>query len=99
MILEIATIKIKAGTNQAFEDAVNSAIPLFKSAKGARTMNLRHCLEEPETYMLFVEWETLEDHTEHFRGSNDFQKWRGLIGEYLAGTPHAVHYNMVVDGF
>ncbi len=99
MLLEIATIKIKAGTNQAFEEAVTGAIPLFKTAQGCHTMNLRRCLEEPETYLLFVEWETLEDHTEHFRGSDSFQKWRSLIGEYLAETPHAVHYNIVVDGF
>ena len=99
MILEIATIKIKDGTDQAFKTAVEEAVPLFQSARGCQSMNLRRCVEEPNTYLLFVEWETLENHTVDFRESDAFQKWRGLIGDYLAETPSAVHYEIVVQGF
>lgn len=99
MILEIATIKIKPGMDREFEAAVTKAAPIFSAARGCTSMKLRRCLENPETYLLFVEWVTLENHTVDFRESENFQEWRKLIGDCLDGNPEAVHYNVAVEGF
>ena len=48
---------------------------------------------------LVVGWTTLEDHTVHFRGSDDFQAWRGLVGEFFAAPPQVEHMNTVLSGF
>ena len=41
MITEIAQIEVKPGTEVEFEKGVKQAIPIFKRAKGCRSMELR----------------------------------------------------------
>jgi heme-degrading monooxygenase HmoA len=95
MILEMARIRVTAGMEAKFEDGVAAAAPLFRRAKGCRTLSLGRVEEEPGTYLLLVEWETLEDHTVAFRGSDDFQEWRALVGHCFAEAPKVEHLAFV----
>lgn len=99
MITEFAEILIKAGTNQQFEAGVAQAVPLFQRARGCRAMRLEKGIEHPDAYRLVVEWETLEDHEVHFRGSEDFQSWRKLVGDFFAEAPRVYHTELAVSGF
>jgi heme-degrading monooxygenase HmoA len=99
MILEIAQITVKPGTGAEFEAAVAKAKPLFMRAKGCRAMVLRRSIEFPERYQLFIEWETLENHTVDFRGSEDFQAWRGLVSHCFASAPEVEHAEVAYRGF
>ena len=96
MILEMATITVRAGEETAFEAAVGQARPLFARAKGCLGMSLRRGVEAPLTYHLLVEWETLDNHMVDFRGSEDFQAWRALAGPYFSGAPIMIHSDDVV---
>ena len=62
MITEIAQIDVKPGTEAEFEKGVKQAIPIFKRAKGCRSMELRRSIEKPSRYRLFVGWDTVENH-------------------------------------
>ena len=42
-------------------------------------------------------WETLENHTVDFRGSEDFTDWRGLVGQYFASPPEVEHTHTVLS--
>ena len=99
MIFEIAHIQIKPDTHDAFEAAVTQAVPLFQRARGCESMRLERSIENGDAYRLVVGWTTLEDHTVHFRGSEDFQAWRVLVGGYFASAPQVEHMNTVVTGF
>ena len=84
MITEIALIDVKPGMEAEFEAGVKKAAPVFKRAKGCRGLELRRSIEKPARYRLFVEWETIENHTVDFRGSPDFQEWRKLVAHCFA---------------
>jgi heme-degrading monooxygenase HmoA len=99
MILEIAQIDVKAGTEAEFEAGVVKAAPLFKRAKGCSGMALQRSVEKPARYRLFVKWETVENHTVDFRGSADFQEWRKLVAHCFAAPPEVEHVREVVTGF
>jgi heme-degrading monooxygenase HmoA len=99
MILEIAQIEVKPGSEIEFEANVKKATPIFQRAKGCRGMALQHSHENPSRYRLFVKWDTLENHTEDFRGSADFQEWRKLVGHCFASPPEVEHVQEVVKGF
>ena len=73
MITEIAQIDVKPGMEQEFEAGVAKAAPVFKRAKGCHGVALEKSIEKPSRYRLFVQWETVENHTVDFRGSADFQ--------------------------
>ena len=99
MITEIAQIDVKPGTEAEFENGVKNAVPIFKRAKGRRGMELQRSIEKPSRYRLFVKWETVEDHTVHFRGSPDFQEWRKFVGHCFASPPEVEHVAQAVKGF
>ena len=66
MVLEIAQIDIKPGQEAEFEAGVAKAAPYFKRAKGCKAMTLQRSHEKPARYRLFVQWETVENHTRRF---------------------------------
>jgi heme-degrading monooxygenase HmoA len=99
MITEIAQIDVKPGTEAEFENGVKNAVPIFRRAKGCRSMELQRSIERPNRYRLFVGWETLENHTVDFRGSADFQEWRKLVGHCFAAPPEVEHVGQVTRGF
>ena len=98
MFLEIAQIEVKDGMERAFEEGVAKAEPLFRRAKGCGGFELQRSVEHPTRYRLFVRWNTIENHTEDFRGSADFQEWRGLVGHCFASPPQVEHMRVVVGG-
>ena len=87
MITEIAQIDVKPGSEKDFEAAVAKARPLFLRAKGGKGFELHKSIEKPQRYRLMAQWETLENHTVDFRGSEDFTAWRALVGQYFAAPP------------
>ncbi len=99
MILEIAQIEVKPGSEAEFEAGVTKAAPLFQRAKGCHGMELQRSIEFPQRYRLIVKWETLEAHTVDFRGSEDFMAWRSLVGDYFAAPPAVEHTALAVKGF
>jgi heme-degrading monooxygenase HmoA len=99
MVLEAARIRVLDGREAAFEAGVAKAAPLFRRAKGCRSMSLRASEEEPGVYVLMVEWETLEDHTVTFRGSEDFHEWRRLVSDCFAEPPQVEHLRLVARHF
>lgn len=99
MIHEIAHITVKPGMEAAFEQGVAEAAPLFERARGCRGLSLQRGIEQPAHYRLVVAWDTVEDHTVHFRGSEDFQAWRRLVGHCFDGAPVVEHVATVLDPF
>lgn len=89
MFLEIAEITV---TDPAgFEAAVAQAKPHFLAARGCHGLSLHRVVETPDIYRLVVEWETVEDHTVTFRGSEGFQQWRALASPFFAEPPRVTH--------
>jgi heme-degrading monooxygenase HmoA len=99
MITEIAQIDVKPGMESEFEAGVKAATPLFQRAKGCAGMTLQRSHEMPSRYRLFLQWETLENHTVDFRGSADYQEWRKLVSPYFATPPYVEHVTEAMRGF
>lgn len=95
MILEIANIEVKAGQEAGYEAAFNQAKELLKKKKGYISHKLQRCIEEPNRYIVMINWETLEDHTIGFRESPEFLQWRALIGPFFASPPVVEHFELV----
>ena len=99
MVLEVAQIEVKAGSEADFEAGVAKSTDLFKRAKGCTSMRLERSIENPSLYFLVVGWETVENHTVDFRTSPDFQEWRKNVGHCFASPPAVRHTKKAVKGF
>jgi heme-degrading monooxygenase HmoA len=92
MILEHAVLEVVPGQEAAFEEAFATAKTLISAAAGFLSLRLSRCIEEPNRYLLLVEWEQLEDHTIGFRGSTAYQEWRSLLHHFYDPFPTVNHY-------
>jgi quinol monooxygenase YgiN len=99
IVYEIAEIDVRPGEEIAFEAAVVKAAPLFKKAKGCRSLELHRTVERPSTYRLFVGWDSIEDHTVSFRSSAEFVEWRRIASPYFASPPRVEHVTIALTAF
>jgi quinol monooxygenase YgiN len=91
MISEIAQISVNSGQESEFEAGVAKAVPLFLRAKGCHGVRLERSIEHPRRYLLFVAWDSVDDHMVTFRSSDDFQEWRRLVGHCFEKPPEVQH--------
>ena len=96
MILEHAVLDVRAGHEDEFEAAFREATAIISSMPGFRTLRLERGIEVTSRYVLLVEWDRLEDHTEGFRGSPEYQRWRALLHHFYEPFPLVDHYERVV---
>jgi heme-degrading monooxygenase HmoA len=92
MIIERALMAITPGSEADFEAALAKAEDVLAQAKGFHGIRIARGVENPSTYLLLLEWDTVEDHTVSFRESELFAQWRALIGPYFAQAPAVEHY-------
>lgn len=96
MILEVAILDVKPDATAAFEAAFQQAQTIICSMAGYGGHQLQKCLEKENRYVLLVTWETLEDHTEGFRGSEEYQQWKTLLHHFYDPFPTVDHYQLIV---
>lgn len=95
MILESAILDVKAGQTREFEIAFARAQRIIAASRGYISHELRRCIERPNRYLLLVQWQTLEDHTEGFRKSGPYQEWKKLLHHFYDPFPTVEHYEAI----
>ena len=96
MILELADIRIHAGQQAAFDEAIQRGLDeVISKAKGFHGYKVNKGIESPERYVLMIFWDTLENHTVDFRESPAFLKWRSIVGSFFAAPPLVEHFNLL----
>ena len=95
MILELAILNVRRGQAAEFERAFDQAQRIISSMPGYVSHELQRCLEVEDKYVLLVRWRRLEDHTEGFRKSAEYQEWRRLLHHFYDPFPTVEHYASV----
>jgi heme-degrading monooxygenase HmoA len=95
MILEHALLPVRSGREAEFEAAFEQAREIIAGMPGFRSLRLSRCVERRSVYLLLVEWDRLEDHTEGFRGSAEYQDWRRLLHAFYDPFPTVEHFEDV----
>ena len=96
MITEHAVLEVIAGRETEFVEAMERAKALIASSPGFRSLRVERCVERPGCFLLLIEWERLEDHTEGFRGSPAYEKWRAALHQFYDPFPVVEHFEAVV---
>ncbi len=96
MILEAAILDVREGQTEAFEAAFAVALPIIRSMPGFVSHELQRCVETSHRYLFLVRWQTLEDHTEGFRKSVEYQEWKRLLHHFYDPHPTVEHFSSVM---
>jgi heme-degrading monooxygenase HmoA len=92
MILETAILNVRPGEAERFPAAMREARPLIAATPGFASLALRPCLENPNRFLLLVEWESVEAHTVGFRQSDRYARWREMLHHFYDPFPTVEHY-------
>ncbi|WP_225729531.1 MULTISPECIES: antibiotic biosynthesis monooxygenase [unclassified Nocardia] len=95
MIIEHALLPVRPDATADFEAAFAEARHIISAMPGFRGLSLSHCVERPGTYLLLVEWDRLSDHTEGFRGSPEYLRWKELLHHFYDPFPEVWHFDPV----
>lgn len=95
MILEVAVLDVIRGQEKDFEIAFEKAQIIISNMEGYISHQLQNCIETPNRYILLVNWETLEDHIEAFRSSEEYKEWKALLHHFYNPFPTVEHYKTV----
>ena len=98
MILEVARLDVIPGREKEFETAFGEAQKIISSMDGYISHQLQKCIKKNSRYILLVNWQTLEDHTIGFRGSEQYQEWRRMLHHFYDPFPEVEHYTRVYGG-
>ena len=83
------------GREDEFLAAMEQAKALIAASPWFVSLRVERCVERPNGFLLLVEWERLEDHTEGFRGSPAYEQWRGALHHFYDPFPTVEHYDVV----
>jgi heme-degrading monooxygenase HmoA len=98
MILECADIRVPAGKEAEFERAIAQGLAtVLSKSPGYLGHKVQKGIENPQRYLLWVYWNSLEDHTQGFRGSPLFAQWRAIVGPFFAQPPQVEHFGVVLE--
>ena len=95
MIREHALLSVLPGREADFERAFDEARTLISSRPGFRELSLSRSIESPNTYLLLVEWDRLEDHTVGFRQSAEYREWKARLHHFYDPFPVVEHFTRV----
>jgi heme-degrading monooxygenase HmoA len=95
MVLEAAILNVRTGQSAPFEAAFLEAQAIIAATPGYRRHELRRCVETADRYLLLVWWDSLASHTEGFRKSPGYERWRELLHHFYDPFPEVEHYTQV----
>ncbi|BDZ42805.1 antibiotic biosynthesis monooxygenase [Paraoerskovia sediminicola] len=95
MIREHALLTVRPGSEARFEAAFAQARPLIEQQPGFRGLSLSRGVESWSTYLLLVDWESVEAHEEGFRRSPEYDRWRELLHGFYEPFPVVQHFAQV----
>ena len=95
VITEQAALDVIPGREAEFEAAFATAKAIIAASPGFVSLRLLRCIETPNRFLLLVEWDTLEDHTDGFRGSAGYEEWKRLLHHFYDPFPTVEHYSAI----
>lgn len=90
-VIEKAEIPCVEGKEAEFEAQLPKALPILRAAAGCTSVSIGRGVENPSTYLLLVGWDGVEAHTA-FAKTAEFGEFVGLVKDFFAGPPGAVHF-------
>lgn len=94
MVREIAIFRVQDGSEEGFIEAYGGVSDVLEQAEGSHGATLHRGVENPDTFTLIVEWDSVEAHT-NLTQQPEFGRFGEAIAPYLKGRPEVRHVEPV----
>lgn len=89
---EIIRYKVSPEMHAAFEKAYSEAGAYLKQSAFCLGYQLLHGDEEPDNYIVIINWTSKDDHLNKFRNSLEFKSFFQLVRPYYNNIQEMKHY-------
>ena len=94
MIVEYIRYRLKEGRAEDFIAAYARAASSLNASQYCLRYELARCKEEPDVFILRIEWTSTEDHMQGFRKSAEFRSFLPEIRPYIDEIEEMRHYEV-----
>ena len=95
MVIEYIRYKVPATEAEAFERDYASAGAVLATSPHCLRYELSRCVDEPASYVVRIEWDSIEEHMRGFRSSTVFQRFFALVRPYVQQIEEMRHYELL----
>lgn len=95
MVIEIIRYTIDNGQESAFEEAYGQASKYLEESLHCLSYQATRCVEEPNRYIVRIEWDSMDGHLKGFRQSPEFRQFFALVRPYFNSIDEMQHYQEV----
>lgn len=92
MIVEYIRYSIPETQSAEFERSYAEAATSLKDSAHCLGYELSCCLDDPSSYILRIEWDSVEGHMQGFRNSPEFRRFFAAIRPYVNQITEMRHY-------
>jgi quinol monooxygenase YgiN len=95
--VEIIRYTITADQHSSFEEAYKKAGKLLEESAFCLAYQLIHGEEEPDHYIVIIDWKSTQDHMNGFRQSPQFMPFFTLVKPFYNNIEEMKHYKPVFE--
>ncbi len=94
MVIEYIRYRIDGAQHRAFLDAYRSAGEELNAAPNCIRHEISQGVEEPDNFIVRIEWDSIEGHEGGFRRGPQFASFLAKVKPYLAHILEMKHYRL-----
>jgi len=94
MIVEYIRYKIENPNHNSFIEAYQKAAKYLDSSPYCLGYELTNCEENPDNFILRIEWTSTQDHLNGFRKSEEFAQFLSHVRPYFNNIEEMNHYQL-----
>ena len=98
MIVEYVRYELAEDRGEAFEAAYAQAAAAMDASPHCLAYELSRCVEAPGSYILRIEWDSIEGHMQGFRRGPEFSSFFAAIRPYVGDIAEMRHYALTAVG-
>jgi quinol monooxygenase YgiN len=94
MIVEYIRYEIPQDRHQAFVDAYADAAAELRASRHCLRYELSQCVEEPSSFVVRIEWDSLDGHMKGFRAEPEFPPFFAKVKPFFDQIREMRHYTV-----
>jgi quinol monooxygenase YgiN len=98
LVIEYIRYRIDADRRDQFERAYVDAGRSLAASSHCRSYEVGHGMEDPESYIVRIEWNSVEGHEQGFRASPEFREFFAFVRPFFDDIQEMRHYQPIEAG-
>jgi heme-degrading monooxygenase HmoA len=94
MVVEYIRYTVPAARAEAFEDAYGEAGAILEQDPHCLAFEVARGVEEPEHFVVRIEWDSLDGHEQGFRASPGFAEFFAAVRPFFTDIDEMKHYDV-----